>query len=66
MKGEFTVGEIDRLSGSHGLVGSEHDRQARETVLQMRGQVELLTNGPDKELLFAPAELIVTGLISLR
>ena len=66
MKGEFTAGEIDRLSGSHGLVGGEYDRQARETVLQVRGQVELLANGPHEELLFAPAELVVTGLVSLR
>jgi hypothetical protein len=38
MKGEFTVGEIDRLPGSHGLVGGEHDRQARETVLKVIGK----------------------------
>jgi DeoR family transcriptional regulator of aga operon len=66
MKGEVTAGEIDRPSGSHGLVGGEHDRQARETVLQVRGQVELLANGPHEKLLFAPAELLVTGLASLR
>jgi hypothetical protein len=60
------AGEIDRLSGSHGLVGGEHDGQARETVLQVRGQVELLANRAHEELLFAPAELIVTGLVRLR
>src|SRR5580658_1853432 len=65
-EGEFTAGEIDRLSGSDGLVGGEHDRQARETVLQVRGQVELLANSAHEELLFAPAELVVIGLISLR
>src|ERR1700678_1753554 len=66
MKGEVTTGEIDRLSGSHGLVRGEHDRQARETVLQMRGQVELLANSTYEELLFEPAELVVIGLASLR
>jgi hypothetical protein len=65
-QGEFMAGEIYRLSGSHGLVGGEHDRQARETVLQVGGQVELLANSAHEELLFAPAELIVTGLVSLR
>ena len=48
MKGELAAGEIDRLSGSHGLVGGEHDRQARETILQVRGRGQLLTNSPHK------------------
>ena len=43
-QGEFTAGEIDRLSGSHGLAGGEQDGQARETVLPVRGLVELLAN----------------------
>ena len=46
--------------------GGEHNRKARKTVLQVGGQVELFANSSYEELLFAPAELVVIGLISLR
>jgi hypothetical protein len=65
LKRELISGEIDRIPGSHGFVGGEHDRQARKTVLQVRGQVNLLANRPDEILLFAPAKLVVIGLIRL-
>ena len=55
--------QVDRAPLTGGLIGREHDAQARDRVRQVVRQVDVVLDGVEQELLFTQAQAVVVRLV---
>ena len=52
-------GQFDRLAGPHGFIGGQHDAQAIDAVIDVRGQIDVLAYRLQEVLLLPHEDSVV-------